>query len=112
MRHFTTIPDAAILTDAALDTTMRPSKGMPSVLALYGPGGYQVVANVTRALRVDAGAVYYVPPRHTPHRSPKPGELIVVTGTWARLPSGAYRLDAHGRRVVQWCVVMLGEVAP
>jgi hypothetical protein len=111
MRHFTAIPDAATLIDAALDTTMRPSKGMPSVLALYGPGGYQVVANVTRALRVDAGAVYYIPPRQAPHRSMKPGELIVVTGSWARLPSGAYRLDEHGRRVVQWCAGMLGEVA-
>ena len=109
MRHFTAMPDASTLIGAALDTTMRPSKGMPSVLAV---GGYHVVANVTRALRVDAGAVYYVPPRHTPHRSPKPGELIVVTGSWARLPSGAHRLDEHGRRVVQWCVGMLGEVAP
>lgn len=112
MRHFTTIPDAATLIGAALDTTMRPSKGMPSVLALYGPDGYQVVANVTRALRVDAGAVYYVPPRHTPYRAPKPGELIVVTGTWARLPSGACRLDEQGRRIVVWCVGVAGDVAP
>jgi hypothetical protein len=107
MRHFTSMPDTATIIEAATDTTMRPIGGMPSVIS----AGYQVVANVTRALRVDAGAVYYMPPRHTPHRSPKPGELIVVTGSWARLPSGAHRLDEHGRRVVQWCVGMLGEVA-
>lgn len=108
MRHFEAMPDATMLLDAALNTTMRPSKGMPSVLS----AGYRVVANVTRSLRVDAGAIYYIPPRHTPHRSPKPGELIVVTGTWARLPSGACRLDEQGRRIVVWCVGVAGDVAP
>jgi len=104
MRHFDSMPDTATLVDAALNTTMRPSKGMPSVLA---SGCYRVVANVTRLLRVDAGAIY-----HVPHRAPEPSELIIVTGTWARLPSGAYRLDEHGRRIVQWCVGVLGDVAP
>lgn len=107
MRHFMTMPDIPTIVEAAIDTTMRPSGGMPSVIS----DGHQVVANVTRALRVDAGAVYYIQPRHQPHRSPKPGELIVVTASWARLPGGAHRLDEHGRRVVQWCVGMLGEVA-
>lgn len=107
MRHFNAMPDTATIIEAAIDTTMRPSGGMPSVIST----GYQVVANVTRALRVDAGAVYYIPPRQTPHHSPKPGELIVVTASWARLPGGAYRME-NGHRVVQWCSGLLGEVAP
>ena len=107
MRHFTAMPDTATITEAAIDTTMRPSGGMPSVIS----AGYQVVANVTRALRVDAGAVYYIPPRHAPHRATKPGELIVVTACWARTPGGAYRIE-NGHRVVQWCSGLLGEVAP
>ena len=107
MRHFMTMPDTATIIEAAIDTTMRPSGGMPSVIST----GYRVVANVTRALRVDAGAVYYIPPRHTPHRTPKPGELVVVTASWARLPGGAYRME-NGHRVVQWCSGLLGEVAP
>lgn len=107
MRHFMTMPDTATIIEAAIDTTMRPSGGMPSVIS----AGYQVVANVTRALRVDAGAVYFIPPRQAPHRATKPGELIVVTAAWARLPGGAYRME-NGHRVVQWCSGMLGEVAP
>ena len=111
MRHFMTMPDTATIIEAAIDTTMRPSGGMPSVIS----AGYQVVANVTRALRVDAGAVYYIPPRQAPrqapHRATKPGELIVVTASWARLPGGGYRIE-NGHRVVQWCSSLLGEVAP
>ena len=107
MRHFAAMPDTATIIEAATGTTMRPIDRMPAVIS----AGYQVVANVTRALRVDAGAVYYIPPRQAPHRSPKPGELIVVTASWARLPGGAYRME-NGHRVVQWCSGMMGEVAP
>lgn len=113
MKHYTTIPSLDDLLADVLNTTLRPSKGMPSVLALYGPGGYKVLANVAhlRGLRVDAGAVYLVPPRRQPHRSPKPGELVLVTATWARLPGGAFRLE-DGRRVIQWCVGLVGELDP
>ena len=107
MRHFMTMPDIPTIIEAALATTMRPSGGMPSVIS----DGHQVVANVTRALRVDAGAVYYIPPRQSTHRATKPGELIVVTASWARLPGGAYRME-NGHRVVHWCSGLLGEVAP
>ena len=107
MRHFTALPDISTIIEAATGTTMRPIDRMPAVIS----SGYQVVANVTRALRVDAGAVYYIPPRHPPNRPPKPGELIVVTAAWARLPGGAYRME-NGHRVVQWCSGLLGEVAP
>jgi hypothetical protein len=62
MRHFMTMPDTTTIIEAALATTMRPSGGMPSVIS----AGYQVVANVTRALRVDAGAVHYIPPGTSP----------------------------------------------
>jgi hypothetical protein len=37
--------------------------------------------------------------------------LIVVNASWARLPGGAYRIE-NGRRVVQWCFGLLGEVEP
>lgn len=107
MRHFTAMPDTTMIIEAATGTTMRPIDRMPAVIS----AGYHVVANVTRALRVDAGAVYYIPPRQAPHRTTKPGELIVVTACWARLPGGAYRIE-NGRRVVQWCSGLLGEVAP
>lgn len=113
MKRYSTIPGPAELLADVLNTSMRPVRSMPSVLALYGPGGCKVLANMAhvKALRVDAAAVYLIPPRHTPHRSPKPGELILVTGAWARLPSGAYRLE-DGRRVVQWCQGLVGELDP
>lgn len=109
MRHYPTIPPMDQLLADVLNTTLRPSKGMPSVLTC----GYKVLANVAhlRALRVDGAAVYLIPPRRQPHRSPKPGELVLVTGTWARLPGGAFRLE-EGRRVVHWCVGLVGELDP
>lgn len=107
MRHFTAMPDTATIIEAAIDTTMRPIDRMPAVIS----AGYQVVANVAHAMMVDAGAVYYIPHRHTPHGTPKPGELVVVTASWTRLPGGAYRME-NGHRVVQWCSGLLGEVAP
>ncbi len=113
MRYYTTIPSRDEILADVLNTTLRPSKAMPSVLSLYGPGGHKVLANVAhlRDLHVDAGAVYLVPPRRQPHRSPKPGELVLVTATWARLPGGAFRLE-EGRRVIHWCVGLVGELDP
>lgn len=98
MNRYPTMPDLQTIEQDALNTTMRPVSMVPKVIAY----GYDVVANTTHLMRgIDAGAVYLIPPFSRPHRTPKPGQLVAVTGR-VRL--------VDGRRVVDWCEGLVGEI--
>ena len=97
MRHWTAMPSTEEIRAAALGTTMRPVRAVPSVVAVH-----QVIANVADLFHgPDAAAVYVVPDRHNPHRRPKPARLILVAG------------ERVGKtREVRWYEGVVGEVGP
>lgn len=93
MRTYDVKPDDNTISRDVLGTTLRPVPRQPREVGLY-----EVAVNVARLFpRAKAAAVYWVPPVHKPHRTPKPGTLVLVV---AALEQGAIR----------WYSGIVGEV--
>lgn len=108
MKTYAALPNAEVLRRDVLETTLRPAPHVPSVVTRGYDNGCTLALNaagLTPGWR--AAAVFFEPPRHNPHRSPRPGRLVLVVAVQKLGPPGR-----PWEREVEWYEGLVGEVAP